>query len=198
MPEIERRSDPALQAEVRQEENGRRIVGYAAVFDAEADIGGMFRERFLPGAFINAIGRDDVRLRIEHTGLPLARTASGTLRLSEDERGLRIEAELDGTDPDVQRVIPKIDRGDLSHMSIAFRAARQTWDESRDPPLRSIEEADLVDVALVTFPAYDQTEVALRSLEAKREAERKQQNFSAAARRIRRKLDLGLRSRRAG
>jgi hypothetical protein len=46
----------------------------------------------------------------------LARTKSGTLRLAEDERGLRIDATLDPTDPDVQRLIPKMKRGDMSQM----------------------------------------------------------------------------------
>jgi HK97 family phage prohead protease len=55
-----------------------------------------------------------VRLLLNHDGLPLARTTSGTLKLREDKRGLHFEADLDPNDPDVQRIAPKVQRGDLT------------------------------------------------------------------------------------
>jgi phage head maturation protease len=74
---------------------------------------------------------------------------------------------------------------------------KQEWDDTQDPPLRSIIEAELFDVSVVTYPAYADTEVGLRSLEAAR-TERKQHNAQAASRRIRMKMHLGLKTRRAG
>lgn len=161
-----------IPAEIRADADGLRVQGYAAVFNEETNIGGMFREVISPGAFRDAIGRDDVVFLINHEGLPLARTRSGTLKLYEDDRGLRMETMLDPEDPDVRSIAGKMKRGDLDKMSFAFMPEVQEWDESGDMPLRTIKRASLYDVSIVTTPAYDGTEIGLRSLEAHREASR--------------------------
>lgn len=156
--------------EIRAEDDGTvKVSGYAAVFNEEADIGGWFREVILPGAFTAAITRDDVVFLVNHEGLPLARTRSGTLILKEDSHGLYIESELDTSDPDVKAIIPKMKRRDLDKMSFAFTAMVQEWDDSEETPLRSIKEAQLHDVSIVTNPAYDGTDIGLRSLKDYRE-----------------------------
>ena len=179
-------------AEVRMDEDSIKVSGYASVFNEETDIGGMFREVIAPGAFKDAIGRDDVRFLVNHDGLPLARTTSGTLTLKEDERGLYMETELDASDPDVQQIVPKMKRGDLDKMSFAFRATKQEWDESEEIPLRTIQEAELYDVSIVNDPAYSGTEIGLRSLEEYKK-EIKKKNFNSAALRRRLKMNLALR-----
>lgn len=156
-----------------------RVSGYAAVFNSETNIGGEFREVIAPGAFTDAIGRDDVVFLINHDGLPLARTSSGTLTLTEDDHGLRMETVLDPTDPDVMSILPKMKRGDLDKMSFAFYPDVQEWDDSEEMPLRTIRKASLDDVSIVTRPAYDTTEIGLRSLDA----HRKENNFNAARKR---------------
>lgn len=187
-----------IPAEIRADDDGAiKVSGYAAVFHQVTDIGGYFREKILPGAFRDAIGKDDVVFLINHDGLPLARTRSGTLRLSEDSHGLKIETELDAEDPDVRSIVGKMKRGDLDSMSFAFsmRNGTQTWDESQDPPLRTIERVGgLHDVSIVTTPAYDGTEIGLRSLEAARasaaseahdkDAEKRAADAAAAKRRV--------------
>jgi len=157
-----------IPAEIRADADGIKVEGYAAVFGQEADIGGMFREVIERGAFRDAIGRDDVVFLINHDGLPLARTRSGTLKLTEDDHGLRMETTLDPEDPDVKSIAGKMKRGDLDKMSFAFFPEVQEWDETQDPPLRTIKRASLFDVSIVTTPAYQGTEIALRSLEASR------------------------------
>lgn len=154
-----------IPAEIRAGSDGVKVSGYAAVFDQAADIGGYFKEIIARGAFKDAIGRDDVVFLINHEGLPLARTRSGTLTLKEDEKGLRIDTMLDAEDPDVKSITGKMKRGDLDKMSFAFRATKQEWDETTDPPTRTILEAELYDVSIVTNPAYDGTSIAMRSLE---------------------------------
>lgn len=186
-----------IPAEVRADDKGIRVSGYAAVFDQETDIGGMFREVIAPGAFKAAVGRDDVVFLINHDGLPLARTRSGTLTLTEDDKGLRIETTLDPEDPDVKSIVPKMQRGDLDKMSFAFIATRQSWDETQDPPLRTIQEASLFDVSIVTNPAYEGTSIALRGLDDARKDKRRK-NFSAAAMRLRMKAHLRLRGAENG
>ena len=166
---LERRG--GIAAEIRADADGIKVEGYAAVFGEETDIGGMFREVIERGAFTDAIGRDDVVFLVNHDGLPLARTRSGTLKLTEDERGLKIETTLDPDDPDVKSIAGKMKRGDLDKMSFAFYPDVQEWDESGDIPLRTIKRASLYDVSIVTTPAYSGTEIALRSLEASRPCE---------------------------
>lgn len=181
-----------IPAEIRADAEGLKVEGYAAVFGQEANIGGYFREIIEKGAFSEAIGRDDVVFLINHDGLPLARTRSGTLRLSEDEHGLKIETTLDPEDPDVKSIAGKMKRGDLDKMSFAFVPEVQEWDESGDIPLRTIKKAALFDVSIVTSPAYEGTDIGLRSLEAHRQQVR-QINFSAARLRLRMKQDLAQR-----
>lgn len=157
-----------IPAEVRAEDGGLKVEGYAAVFGERTNIGGMFEEVIERGAFADAIGRDDVVFLINHDGLPLARTRSGTLTLEEDERGLRMSTTLDPEDPDVKSIAGKMRRGDLDKMSFAFYPDVQEWDESGALPLRTIRKASLYDVSVVTTPAYEGTEIALRSLQAAR------------------------------
>lgn len=160
-----------VPVEIREEDTGEiRVSGYAAVFGEETNIGGMFAEVIQRGAFKDAVGRDDVVFLINHEGLPLARTRSGTLILREDDHGLYMEAALDASDPDVRSIIPKMKRGDLDKMSFAFIPTRQSWDEKSKMPKRTIEEAELFDVSIVTTPAYSGTEIGLRSLDAHRKA----------------------------
>ena len=170
--------------EVRADSGARTITGYAAVFNTETDIGGYFRERIAPGAFAEAI-KGDVRALFDHDSAHvLGRTKSGTLRLEEDERGLKIEIDL----PDTQTardLAASMERGDIDGMSFGFEVLKQTWDEtSGDIPLRTVEEVRLHEVSVVTFPAYADTEVALRSMddareEAKRRAEHNRLNAEA-------------------
>lgn len=167
-------------AEVRAEGETIKVSGYAAVFNEEADIAGMFRERIAPGAFREAIGRDDVVFLVNHDGLPMARTRSGTLTLREDSRGLYIESELDPEDPDVRAIVPKMKRGDLDKMSFAFMPTKQEWDDSGEIPLRTITEAQLFDVSIVTNPAYEGTDIGLRSLERHREEQQQNQRPNPA------------------
>lgn len=191
--------------EIRADGDGKtvRVAGYAAVFDEETDLG-YFSEVIRAGAFKNALSRgDDVRFLINHTDLPLARTASGTLKLTEDKRGLKMEASLVPTDPDVARILPKMERGDLNQMSFAFTIApdgEYVWHEQGDGDdvkyLREIKRVGaLYDVAIVTFPAYAGTEIALRSLEASRKAAAP---GDANAGLQRRRMSLAMKSRRIG
>ncbi len=173
------------------------VEGYAAVFGEETEIGGYFREVIAPGAFTEAIGRDDVVFVYNHDDdTVMARTGSGTLDLEEDAKGLKIRAELDPEDPDVARVLGKMRRGDLSQMSFAFWVDVEEWDDTGDLPLRTVKQARLHDVSVVTKPAYEGTEIGVRSLAAFRKSHR-QENFSATRRRLRMKQNLEIASRRS-
>ncbi len=166
MGELERRAAGDLEWRAGAgSDEPPRVEGYAAVFNFEAEIAGMFREVIAPGAFGQALERgDDVVLLVDHKGQPLARTRSGTLTLREDERGLWVQSELDPEDPDVQRLAPKLRRGDMDKMSFAFRVEEEEWEyPDGQLPLRTIKRVALHDVSIVTFPVYDATEVGLRA-----------------------------------
>lgn len=155
----------AIPAEVRELADGQVAVsGYAAVFNQPSlDLG--FTERIAPGAFKRTLAMDgDVRLLIEHDGVAIARTKSGTLQVVEDERGLRIDATVDPANPKVAEVVSALRRGDLDGMSFGFRAIKDSWNESRTE--RTLEELQLFEVSLVTFPAYPQTQAVARSEQA--------------------------------
>jgi HK97 family phage prohead protease len=150
-------------AEVRDDATAPRLSGYAAVFNQRANIAGLFDEEILPGAFTAAIGRDDVRALFNHDGnFVLGRSSSGTLRLVQDDHGLRYE--VDPPDTTWARdLLVTVRRGDVSQSSFAFGVDEEEWDYSnRAMPLRKIKAVRLYDVSPVTYPAYDGTEVSAR------------------------------------
>ena len=159
---IERRTFTIKNVEARQAEDGTmRLSGYAAVFNDDS-VPLPFIERIAPGAFRKTLTETpDVRLLINHEGLPLARTKNGTLRLKEDETGLYMDADL----PDTQAardLYTLVERGDVDQMSFAFRVIRQKWNEGRTE--RTLTELSLADgdVSVVTYPAYPTTTVEAR------------------------------------
>jgi len=147
--------------DLRQADDGTTLYGYAAVFDSPSEPM-PFVEYVRRGAFSKTINDGaDVRLLIDHEGVPLARTKSGTLKLLEDNRGLAVAADLDPSNPDAARVISAMKRGDLNQMSFAFRTIKDSWSDDRT--VRELREVQLFDVSVVTFPAYEQTVAEIRS-----------------------------------
>lgn len=139
------------------------LTGYASTFNQPYDMG-WYTETVDPKAFQRTLGRNpDVRLLINHDGLPLARTTSGTLTLDTDSRGLMVTAVLDPNDPDVQRLAPKMARGDMNQMSFGFFTKDDAWSDSMSQ--RTLRELDLNngDVSVVTYPANPNTSVSLRA-----------------------------------
>lgn len=134
------------------------ISGYAAMFDDVTDLG-YFNERIARGAF-DGVMEDDVRLLINHAGVPLARTTNGTLDLEVDDNGLRYTARLADT-TEGRDLYKLIKRGDISQSSFAFTIEDEEWDRKQN--LRTIKRmGSLLDVSPVTYPAYPTTTVAAR------------------------------------
>lgn len=162
MKKIERRTFTVQDVEARQTEDGTmRLRGYAAVFN-DSSVPLPFKETIAPGAFRKTLSETpDVRLLINHEGLPLARTKNGTLTLSEDERGLFMDAEIADT-TEGRDLYKLVERGDVDQMSFAFRVIRQKWNEDRS--VRTLTEVSLADgdVSVVTYPAYPTTSVEAR------------------------------------
>lgn len=162
MKKIERRTFTVRDVEARQAEDGTmRLSGYAAVFN-DSSVPLPFKESIAPGAFRKTLMETpDVRLLINHEGLPLARTKNGTLKLTEDDRGLYMDAEIADTS-EGRDLYKLVERGDVDQMSFAFRVIRQKWSEDRSR--RVLTEVSLADgdVSVVTYPAYPTTSVEAR------------------------------------
>jgi len=180
MSELEKRI--AQQIELRADDGTRTLTGYAAKFNSPTGIADYFVEQIAPGAFAETI-KGDVRCLFNHqSDNVLGRTASGTLRLWEDEVGLVFEVDL--PDTTLGRDVAKlVERRDISGCSFGFRALKQTWDDTTEPPGRTLEKVEISEISIVTFPAYPDTSVGLRSLEAARK-EGGARKAATAARRV--------------
>lgn len=188
MPEIERRNYELAELMIDAPEGAeiRKVVGHAAVFDQlSVDLGG-FRERIATGAFAQSLQSSDIRALFNHNpDYVLGRNKAGTLRLKEDSTGLYIENDM----PDTQfarDLQVSLSRGDINQMSFGFYTNSDRWDKVDGEWIRTLLDVELFDVSLVTYPAYPQTDVAVRSLTAVKE----QQNPYNRLRMLRMKLDL--------
>jgi HK97 family phage prohead protease len=158
MAKIEKRTNE-VQFELRAVENGdgMTFTGYAAVFNSPSEPL-PFIERIAPGAFKRSLkARNDIKLLWNHdTGSVLGSTRAGTLKLEEDNYGLRVTAVLPPTTlgNDVKTLVQ---RGDVSAMSFGFSvpANGDTWNaEGTERTLKSVR---IHEVSIVAFPAYSQT-----------------------------------------
>lgn len=173
-----RRAVTLSGVEVRAAGDGGVVVrGHAAVFDTPTMIGPVgvgFEEVIAPGAFKRTLDQGaDVRFLFNHNpDLVLARTKSGTLKLHEDRVGLAVEAQLAPTSVGRDLAI-LLERGDVSQMSFGFRVVQDKWDTVKRDGVtverRTVLEAQLLDVSGVTYPAYDETDLALREATLARE-----------------------------
>lgn len=164
MRQMERRSFRADELRVAKKGDTRTLVGHAAVFNQWSEDLGWFREKVAPGAFAETIQKDDIRGLWNHdANHVLGRNTAGTLRLAEDDIGLSIEIDL----PDTQigrDLGVSVERGDVSQMSFAFRTLSDQWFTEDGIDSRILTKVMLYDVAPVTYAAYPQTDLGLRTL----------------------------------
>lgn len=175
---MERRSLTHETIELRADEGKpKRITGYGARYydGTEAteyvlwdDTYGKAVERIMPGTFDRAVREDDVRGMYNHSQI-LARTKSGTMRLSLDERGLLYDIDVPNTTVG-RDVTTSIERGDVDGSSFAFTipSGGQEWRVTTDADgkeysIREISEVILYDTGPVDFPAYESTTAGLRA-----------------------------------
>jgi HK97 family phage prohead protease len=163
----ELRYNPAVELRLQEKDGKHTVSGYAAIFDSMShDLGG-FRETINRGAFSRSLKANaDVVALSEHDAKKgiLGRTRSKTLRLKEDNIGLRFE--LDIADTQLGRdTVTSIQRQDLDSMSFGFVAQDADWDRSKGGEVvRSLKDVDLLDISFTGFPAYSGTSIQMRSL----------------------------------
>ncbi|MCC2248852.1 HK97 family phage prohead protease [Virgibacillus sp. AGTR] len=153
--------------EIREDDDGNRtLTGYAVKWEMKSQVLGLFykfREQFQKGAFLESLNDDDQRYLWSHdVSKVLGRTKNGTLRLKEDNIGLRFEVDLPNTTLG-NDTYESIKRGDVDGVSFGFRAIDDEVDEPEDDmPLRTVKKAKLLEVSAVAFPAYPDSEVSAR------------------------------------
>ena len=156
-----------LRAEASIDTDDLVFTGYASVFNSPysvADSRGVYNEIVNQGAFSKTLNeQDDVKFLINHDGIPLARTKSGTLELREDEHGLFVKAQLDESNPRVAEIGSALKRGDLSEMSFGFHAIKDEFSENGET--RTLKELRLLDVSVVTWPANPATLASIRGVD---------------------------------
>lgn len=153
------------KVESRAEGEAEYFEGSAANIGEVADLG-WFTEEIMPGAFDEVLS-DDVRGLFNHDpDQILGRTVSKTMVLSVENNALRYRILYNPNDPDHVRVMQKVKRGDVSQSSFSFDVKDAKWSTKNGKDHRQIYKFQkLYDVAPVTYPAYENTTVAARSLE---------------------------------
>jgi HK97 family phage prohead protease len=158
-PEIRTNS---VDFEVRAEGDGMTFTGYASVFNSPSEDLGGFVEYVAPGAFKRSLqSRNEVKLLWNHdAGEPLASLRGGTMQLVEDERGLKVTAQLPQTSRG-KDVAELLRTNVIDSMSFGFNVIKDSW--SRDGQTRTLESVRLFEVSIVSFPAYESTTAQVRS-----------------------------------
>jgi HK97 family phage prohead protease len=157
MAKVEQRVSVS-EFEIREDANGMTFEGYAAIFDSPSEPL-PFIERIKRGAFNRSLkqARNDIKLLWNHdTSAVLGSTRAGTLKLVEDDRGLRVSATLPNTTSGRDAAV-LLKRGDVDSMSFGFSvpAGGDTWNQEGTE--RTLKSVRLHEVSIVAFPAYTST-----------------------------------------
>lgn len=180
--ERRRLSLSAAAAEIRQTRDdddaqaAERFRGYAAVFNSRTAIGNPLRwgfyEQIADGAFTKTLAEGDARMLIDHDSYyVVSRASAGTLDLAQDKRGLSVDSALDTDLSYVRDLQANLRNGNVTGMSFGFYVVKDDWEtekietsdgQTAEVEVRTIREVKLIEVSAVTFPAYEDTDAALR------------------------------------
>lgn len=149
----------------RDADGKKYINGYFAVFNSNYQLWDEATESVDPHAFDGALD-SDIRCLIDHdTRLVLGRTKSGTLTLRVDDKGLWGEVEINESDQDAMNLYARVQRGDVDQCSFGFEITSEEYSESESGVHWTIKSVNLYEVSVVTFPAYEDTQVSARKKE---------------------------------
>lgn len=160
----------------RDADDERRFHGYAAKFNSRTAIGNPLRwgfyEQIADGAFTKTLAEGDARMLIDHDSYyVVSRVSASTLSLSQDKTGLVVDSALDARLSYVNDLAANLDNGNITGMSFGFYVVKDDWEteevdtsdgQTVEVEVRTIREVKLIEVSAVTFPAYEDTEAALR------------------------------------
>lgn len=160
------------------EETGKRYIsGYFAVFGDLYEILPGMTEEVDPHAFDEALD-DDIRCLADHDSrIVLGRNIAGTLMLKIDDKGLWGEVEINPNDTEAMNVYARVQRGDVNQCSFAFDVIEQEERWSGNAVHWILKKVKLYEVSVVTFPAYEGTEVDARRKEVEKTKKRQVEAF---------------------
>ena len=172
--EREYRSINLAGIEIREEQDGRKVVeGYATTFNEEYKLWGDERYQVLESVDGNAFAETDmtdVIMQYDHEGRVFARLSNGTLELKADGHGLKMRADLGGTELGRQ-LYEEINGGYTTKMSFGFSVRKVERKEERNEETGAItvhrkitEIKKLYDISAVSLPANDATEISARNI----------------------------------
>ena len=183
VPERRFAGQARFERRAKGETNAAHIYGRAIVYNAWTTLyeskSYSWREIIRPGAVTKALAeKQDVRCLFNHNAnYVLGRTTSGTLTLSQDDQGVDMDCEAPDTQLIRDMVLSPMERQDITGQSFAFLirmgGQKLTIREENDMVIeeREITDIDLFDLGPVTYPQYEETTVALRSIGEKRDLE---------------------------
>lgn len=160
------RSITVSNLEIRTEDGKTVLAGYAARFNTLSD-GMWFIEKIAPGAFAKTLGENNsIKALWNHnTDFPIASTDSGTLKLSEDDLGLRFEMSPINTSIG-NDATEAVRSGVVKGVSFGFITKQDSWDwTDEENPTRTLIEVELLEISPTPFPAYAATSISARSTE---------------------------------
>ncbi|MEM5567663.1 HK97 family phage prohead protease [Aerococcus viridans] len=156
-----------LETEFRANEDEEKLYldGYFIRFNEETELYDDVFEAVSPDAVVESLASNDIRCLFNHdTGTVLGRTGNNTLTLTADEKGLFGSVEINKDDSEAMAIYSRVKRGDINACSFGFYPVNQTIEErDNDETKITLNNIDLFEVSVVTFPAYPQTEVNARN-----------------------------------
>lgn len=165
MSELVSRSFSEYRAE-NSDDGAAHIIGVPIVFEQKTDIGGWYEETIARGAISEDVLRD-VAFFYNHdlNTKPLARTRTGKLKLTIENDGVHMDAEVNRERSDSNDLYLAIQDGDIDGMSFMFRVESDEWtDLDTDYPKRRITKIGYVqEVSAVNYPAYEGTSINARA-----------------------------------
>lgn len=153
--------------ETRSDDDGNQYIeGYFAVFNSVYDMGGGMTESIAPHAFDDTLSNDIRCLTNHDTRLVLGRTSAHTFDVRQDERGLWGRVLINPNDQDAVNTKARVDRGDVNQASFGFDIVEEDTEIRDDGSIHwTIKKVKLYECSVVTFPAYEETNLAARSKE---------------------------------
>lgn len=157
---------------MRTDEAEGHVSGYATTFGAEYILGEDYDLRVVESVDSHAFDETDMKdviFQYNHEGRVFARMSNGTLSLSVDDHGLKVDATLGGTE-EGRRLYEEIKGGYTTRMSFGFTISKDSWtnrtgsDGKREMVRTILGVRKLYDVSAVAIPANDGTEISARCL----------------------------------
>lgn len=150
---------------LRAEQNPDELIieGYFALYESETELFEGSYEIITKGAFDNTLNNDIRALWNHNTQYVLGRNKSGTLEVKADDKGLFATVKLPKTQY-AQDLYELVQRGDVDQCSFGFNILAEDLEELASGGYRwRINEIDLHEISVVTFPAYENTSVQARA-----------------------------------